>query len=464
MNRRTFLRMGMAAPALRAAAGRPPNVVLIYCDDLGYGDLGCYGSQIPTPNIDSLAADGMRFTQFTTPSPICAPSRAALMTGRYAQRVDVPKNFGAKSTNGMSLTDTTLAQSLKGAGYRTMCVGKWHLGHARPYLPTSRGFDGYFGIPYSNDMNPPCLMRDTEVIEPRADMNTLSQRYAEEAVKFIEGAAGGPFFLYHPHTFPHIPLGVSPRFRGKTGLGLYGDVLAEVDWGVGEILNTLRRRGLEENTLVLFASDNGPWYQGHPGPLRNRKGTTFEGGVRVPLLARWPGRIPQGRVTAAAASTLDLFPTLMKLCGGTATANPLDGTDIMPVLSGATNHIDRDLLLYFMDWNAQTARHGKWKLHLSRYNIIRYAIEPREDPVNLPLPAPELYDMERDPGESYDVAPEHPDVVKSMTSSFERLIATFPEPVRQAYAETRARKPARTAVGQQPRPADAPRKKEAKEL
>ena len=454
MRRRTFL----TAPAALAAPARRPNIVLIYADDLGYGDLGCYGSRIPTPNLDRLAAAGMKFTQFTTPSPICAPSRAALITGRYAQRVDVPKNFGGKSTNGMSLADTTLAESLKRAGYRTMCVGKWHLGHARPYLPTSRGFDGYFGIPYSNDMNPPCLMRDTQVIEPRADMNSLSQRYAAEAVKFVESARGGPFFLYHPHTFPHIPLGVSERFRGKSRLGLYGDVLAEMDWGIGEILSALRRHGLEENTLVLFASDNGPWYQGHPGPLRNRKGTTYEGGVRVPLLARWPGRIPAGRVSAAAASTLDLFPTIAKLCGGSKTANPLDGADIWPVLSGASNRIERDLLLYFMDWNAQCARRGKWKLHLSRYNIIRYAVEPRPTPVNLPLPAPELYDMENDPGESYDVAPEHPDVVKEMTASFERLVATFPEPVRQAYAETRVRKPAPTAVGSPPRPAGVPRK------
>lgn len=435
VTRRGFL--GAAAGGL--AAGRLPNIVLIYADDLGWGDLGCYGSRIRTPNIDSLARDGMRFTHFTSPHPICSPSRAALMTGRYAQRVGVPKNFGAKSQNGMALGETTFPQVLKGRGYRTMCVGKWHLGHRGHYHPVQRGFDHYFGIPYSNDMNPPSLMRDTEVLEPVADMNRLSGQYAREAVAFIDSAKDGPFFLYHPHTFPHIPLGASPKFRGRSAQGLYGDVLEEVDWGVGEILAALRRHGLERDTLVLLASDNGPWYQGHPGPFRNRKGTTTEGGTRVPLVARWPGRIPAGRVCDGLASTIDLLPTVARLCGAPLPAAPLDGVDIWPMLSGQSREVDRELLLYFMDWNAQCARRGRWKLHISRYNAIRYTVEPRITPVNLPLRPPELYDLDSDPGESYDVAAGNPAVVQDLLGRYEKVLATMPEEVRQAYRDTMAR-------------------------
>lgn len=450
VDRRRFLELGLSAPALRAAT-RPPNVVLIYADDLGYGDLSCYGSSIATPHIDSLAKDGTRFTQFSSPHPICSPSRAALMTGRYAQRVGVPRNFGARSTNGMSLEEATFAQVLKGRGYRTMCVGKWHLGHVGPYHPVRRGFDGYFGIPYSNDMNPPSLLRDEQVLERAANMDTLSGRYAEEAVSFIDKARNRPFFLYHPHTFPHIPLGASARFRGRSGLGRYGDTLQEVDWGVGEILAALRRNGLEENTLVIFSSDNGPWYQGHPGPLRNRKGTTYEGGVRVPFLARWPGRIPSGRTCHGVASTLDLLPTVAKLCGAAMPEKPLDGADIWPLLSGSREGMEREILFYFMDWNAQTARWKNWKLHISRYNVIRYAMEPRPVPVNLPLIPPELYDLAKDPGESYDVAPENPRVVEEIRERFDRVMTTMPDEVGEAYRETMARKPLPSSRGAVPR-------------
>ncbi len=287
----------MCAP-LAAAPARLPNIVFIYCDDLGYGDLGCYGSKIRTPNIDRMASEGVRFTQFYSANPVCSPSRAALLTGRYPTRAGVPRVLFPYDKVGLPDSETTIAQMLKPKGYKTMCVGKWHLGHLPEFLPTRRGFDEYYGIPYSNDMNPRVLLHATEAgvetVEQTATLETLTPRYTEQAVRFIERSKGSPFFLYMPHTYPHIPLGASPRFRGKSPLGLYGDVVEEIDWSVGEVLASIRKNGLDDNTLVMLSSDNGPWYQGSPGRLRGRKGMTYEGGVREPFLARFPGRIPKG--------------------------------------------------------------------------------------------------------------------------------------------------------------------------
>src|ERR1039457_2737660 len=294
--RRRFLEMSAAACAaarLAAAPARPPNIVMIYCDDLGYGDLGCYGSRIHTPNLDRMAAEGMRFTQFYSANPVCSPSRAALLTGRYPTRTGVPNVLMPADKTGLAETETTLAALLKPQGYKTICIGKWHLGHQPQYLPTKRGFDEYFGIPYSNDMTPRPLMHNTETIEEPAVLETLTPRYTRQALEFIERSKNSPFFLYMPHTFPHIPLAASPRFRGHSPLGLYGDVVEELDWSVGEVLAKLKREGLDNRTLVMFSSDNGPWYQGSPGQLRGRKGSTYEGGVREPFLARFPGRIPR---------------------------------------------------------------------------------------------------------------------------------------------------------------------------
>ncbi len=281
LSRRALLQM-LPAAGMAAQGGRPPNVVVIFADDLGYGDVGCQGSKIRTPAIDGLAREGMRFTHGITANPVCSPSRAGLLTGRYPTRCGVPNVFFPRDEKGMNLDEQTLAELLKGRGYRTACVGKWHLGHHKPWLPTSRGFDRYFGIPYSNDMKPAWLMRDTEVIEETAEQTTLTRRYTEEAVKFIGEAGRDPFFLYMPHTFPHIPLYASPEFRGKSRHGIYGDVVEELDWSVGQVLGALKKAGAERNTLVLFSSDNGPWYQGSSGGLRGRKGMTWEGGVRVP--------------------------------------------------------------------------------------------------------------------------------------------------------------------------------------
>ena len=310
IHRRSFLASMASTLAARldAAPSKPPNIVFILCDDLGYGDLGCYGSKIPTPNLDRMAAAGVRFTNFSSADPVCSPSRAALLTGRYPTRVGVPHVFFPQDKGGMNLDEVTLANVLKNRGYRTICIGKWHLGRPVEYLPTSRGFDEYFGIPYSNDMNPRVLMHNTEVIEQETDLSTLTPRYTEQAIRFIRENRGSPMFLFLPQTYPHIPLGASERFRGKSPEGLYGDVVQEIDWSVGEIRRALKENGLEQNTLVIFTSDNGPWYQGSPGKLRGRKNTTYEGGVREPFIAAWPGKIPANRVCDGLASMLDMFP------------------------------------------------------------------------------------------------------------------------------------------------------------
>jgi arylsulfatase len=439
MTRRTFLASaaaGISTPA--RAAARPPNIVFIFCDDLGYGDLGCYGSRIHTPNLDRMAAEGVRFTNFCSADPVCSPSRAALLTGRYPTRVGVPRVLFPEDKEGLNLDETTLADTLKRAGYRTMCIGKWHLGRPEQYLPTSRGFDQYFGIPYSNDMTPRVLMRNIEVIEQTANLETLTPRYTEEAQRFIEASKSGPFFLYMPHTFPHIPLAASARFRGKSAEGLYGDVVEEVDWSVGEVLQTLKRNGLDRNTLVMFSSDNGPWYQGSPGKLRGRKATTYEGGIREPFIARWPGMIPSGRVSNALASMMDVFPTVTRLCGAAMPAKPLDGIDIWPLLHGDKESIERAPLLYFDTWDLQCARWMNWKLHVARHNTAAYAPAPPGGRRSYMLPKPELYNLANDTDESYDVAAENPQIVAQIQGKIAEMLRGFPEPVQKAWAEAKA--------------------------
>lgn len=454
-SRREFLQSAAAgALAASAATSQPPtspNIVVIFCDDLGYGDVGCYGSSIRTPNIDRLAANGIRFTNFYSGNPVCSPSRAALLTGRYPVRAGVPRVLFPRDATGLPESEVTIAQMLKQRNYRTMCVGKWHLGHLPKYLPTTRGFDGYFGIPYSNDMTPCWLMDGTKVVEDDARQETITPRYTERAVKFIEESKGAPFFLYMPHTFPHIPLYASPRFRGKSPLGIYGDVVEEIDWSVGEVMNALQRTGAEKNTLVVFTSDNGPWFLGSPGKLRGRKGTTYEGGQRVPFIARMPGRVPRGKVSHGVASVMDMLPTIGRLCGAPLPDQPLDGIDIWPLLSAREQAVEREALLFFDGYHLQCVRHGKWKLHVARYNAAPYQTPPEGGRVNLPLPQPELYNLEADPDESYDVGPENPDVVKQIQDRADRLIAGLPEPVRQARASVLEQRVANTATGASPR-------------
>ncbi|MEZ5399424.1 MAG: sulfatase [Bryobacteraceae bacterium] len=446
--------LGAAAGAgVAGAAARKPNVVVIFCDDLGYGDVGSFGSSMKTPNIDSLARDGIRFTHFYSGNPVCSPSRAALLTGRYPVRVGVPRVFFPYDTTGLPLQETTLADLLKKQGYRTQCVGKWHLGHHPEYLPTRRGFDGYFGIPYSNDMSPRWLMDGEKVIEEQATLETLTPRYTERAVKFIEDSKGSPFFLYMPHTYPHVPLAASSRFRGKSPQGLYGDVISELDWSVGEVLSALKRTDAEKDTLVVFTSDNGPWFQGSPGRLRGRKGMTWEGGQRVPFIARYPGRIPKGRSSAGVASLMDITPTIAKLCGASPLPNPPDGVDIWPMLDGSRPSIEREALLMFDTMDLQCARWGKWKLHLARRNVQIYNPAPAGGAMTLPLPAPELYDVTTDVDESYDVAAENPNVVAEMRRRIDGVMAGMPEPVRTAWTGVSGKKVGRSWAGQAPRPA-----------
>ena len=442
MTRREFLACASAAASSKmlATPERPPNIVLLLCDDLGFGDLGVYGSKIRTPSFDRLASEGVRFTNFNSADPVCSPSRAALLTGRYPTRVGVPFVLMPDSPGGLNLDETTLADVLKTRGYKTMCIGKWHLGLPKPYLPTSRGFDEYLGIPYSNDMDPVVLMHNTEVIEQKVDLSTLTQRYTEQALRFLSASKGSPFFLYFPQTFPHIPLAASERFRGKSAEGLYGDVVEEIDWGLGEILKALKQHDLEENTLVMCSSDNGPWWQGSPGKLRGRKSTTYEGGVREPFIARWSGHIPARQVCEGLASMMDLFPTVARLCGAALPSKPLDGIDIWPLLHGDRQSIERPPLLYFDRWDLQCARWMNWKLHVARHNTAAYTPAPPGGRFSYILPRPELYNLALDPDESYDVAPQNPQIVGQIQAQIKELIQGFPEPVRKAYAEAQARK------------------------
>lgn len=457
MNRRNFLvsfTSGAVAAALaplrKVKAAQQPNFVVILADDMGYGDLGCYGSRIETPNLDQMAADGMQFRQFCAASPVCSPSRAALLTGRYGVRTGVPHVLGPEQRVGLSLAETTLAQTLRSAGYRTMCVGKWHLGAFPDYLPTARGFDEYYGIPYSNDNAPSVLLHNTEVIESPVNLETVTRRYTEQAVRFIRNAKDNPFFLYLPHTFPHIPLAASPEFAGKSPLGSYGDAVQELDWSVGQVLAELDAQGLSSNTMVLFTSDNGPWFQGSPGPLRGRKGDTFEGGMREPFLARWPERIAAGGVSERFASMLDLFPTIAGLAQAPLPSLPLDGVDIWPMLNGTKDFVDRPPFLYFDSYNLQCARFGRWKLHISRANGPAFAPQPQGGRVNLQLINPELYDMQADSEESYNTAEQNPAIVKDIRARVEAMLPSFPEAVRNTWRDTMNRPVSAVNAGEWP--------------
>ncbi|MBA2707656.1 MAG: sulfatase, partial [Gemmatimonadaceae bacterium] len=366
--------MGLAAwltiPASPTfAADRPPNVIIILTDDQGYNDLGCYGSTlIKTPRIDQMAAQGMRFTDFYSPAPVCTPTRAGLLTGCYPQRISMclfPEErpngslghvLFIRSRHGLHPSEITIAELLKARGYATGMIGKWHLGDAPEFLPTRQGFDFYLGIPYSNDMNPVVLMRDEKVIEEPVNQDTLTKRYTEAAVKFIGNHQAKPFFLYLAHNMPHTPIHASENFRGKSARGLYGDVVEELDWSVGQILDTLNLLKIDENTLVVFTSDNGPWHmRGEQGgsafPLRAGKGTTYEGGMRVPFIARWPEHIPKGTTSGEPLSHLDLMPTLAALAGASPPADrTIDGKDISPILLGKPDAKNpHEAFFYFAD-------------------------------------------------------------------------------------------------------------------
>jgi len=461
MKRRTFLKNSAGAAALSPIARRqgsadraqansstPPNIVLIVCDDLGYGDLNCYGSQNQTPNLDSLADEGVLFRQFYSGSPVCSPARAAILTGRYGVRTGVNSVLWPTDTGGLATNEVTIAQMLKPVGYQTMCVGKWHLGLPPQYLPTSHGFDQYYGIPYSNDMSPSILMQNTAIIESPVNLNTLTQRYTTQAVNFIKNAADKPFFLYMAHTFPHIPLACSTSFAGKSGMGLYGDVIQEIDGSVGQVLQALTANSVDQNTLVMFTSDHGPWFQGSPGGLRGRKGDTFDGGMRTPFIARFPGRIPSGAVSRGnprmpsirtvdvMAAALDLLPTIAGFTGAPLPHAPLDGIDIGPLLMGQVPSLIRPPFFYFNNWDLQCARVGPWKLHVSRGNVPAYTATPAVGYYNLRLTNPELYNIDDDPNESQDVSKENPTMVAQIQQAIAQALPSFPVDVQNAWATT----------------------------
>ena len=425
MSRRQFLQaslVGTAAVVGLAGVGhtiaeqcRPPNFVFIFIDDLGYQDLGCFGSPlISTPRVDRMAREGTKFTDFYA-QPVCTPSRAALMTGCYPMRVSLPSVLGANAKIGISDYEITLAQLLKSRGYATACIGKWHLGHHPQFLPTRHGFDSYFGLPYSNDMDkngsPPIpLMRGEKIIEQPADQDTLTQRYTQEAIKFIEANKDRPFFLYLPHTMVHVPLHVSDKFRGKSKRGLYGDAAEEIDWSTGEVLDTLKRLGLDDNTLVVFTSDNGPWLSknengGSALPLRDGKGTTYEGGVRVPCVMRWPGKIPAGAVCGEMITEMDILPTFTRLArAAVPTDRIIDGKDIWPLMSGAKGAVTgHEALFIYKASRLEAMRSGKWKLIL-----------PRDG-----APAA-LYDLDADIAETTNLANSYPRIVQRLSEMAEK--------------------------------------------
>jgi arylsulfatase A len=451
-----FLLLLLCLPWSSSAA---PNIVIILADDLGYGDLGCYGSpNIRTPNLDRMAAEGLRFTGFYSAAEVCTPSRAALLTGRYPIRSgmcnDQFRVIRNNSTGGLPADEITLPEALKKRGYATACIGKWHLGNwaSNPqHHPRRHGFDFYFGLPHSNDMNPANpppratsrldqdpkwwnapLYRDEELIERPADQTQLTRRYTEEAVKFIRENKSRPFLLYMPHSFPHVPLFVSENFRGKSARGLYGDVVEELDWSVGEVLKTLRAEGLATNTLVVFTSDNGPWLTmneagGSAGPLRDGKGSTWEGGMRVPFIASWPGRI-QPKITQEFACMMDLFTTSLKLAGADVPSDrPIDGVDIAPLLFGSGKVERKEPFYFYRGAQLYAARFGPWKANF----ITRTGYGPEKPQTNSP---PLLFNVAEDASERFNAASNHSDVIAEIEQAVERHRATI-KPVKNQLAD-----------------------------
>ncbi len=428
-----------------APAERPPNIVVIFMDDMGYADIGPFGAKgYATPNLDRLANEGRVFTDFYVSQAVCSASRAALLTGCYNNRIGILGALGPRSKVGLSAGETTLAEICKQKNYATACYGKWHLGDHRQFLPLQHGFDDYFGLPYSNDMWPvhPTtktfpdlpLLEKNDVVVPAVthdDQNQLTTRYTERAVAFIEKNREQPFFLYVPHSMVHVPLHVSDKFRGKSGVGLFGDVMMEVDWSVGRIVDAIRKNGLEKDTLLLFTSDNGPWlsygdHAGSAGALREGKGTMFEGGCREPTIFWGPGRVPAGTVCREPAMTIDLLPTVAHLLGATLPEHPIDGKNIWPLIAGESGaRSPHEAYYFYYGRELQALRSGKWKLHCRHpYRTLggrkggtggtpaAYETATIEE---------SLFDLEKDPGETTDVKEANPEVVGRLRGLADRI-------------------------------------------
>ena len=431
-----------------------PNVVIIFIDDEGYGDVGSYGATgFQTPNIDNMAGQGMKFTNYYAAQPVCTASRAGILTGCYPNRIGFSGALFPKHTVGMNKTELTMAEMFKDQGYATACFGKWHLGWQKEFLPLQHGFDEYVGLPYSNDMWPYSnvtgeklpensgrgnlpelpLMEGNEVIEHISslkDQDKLTTLYTEKAVDFINRNAESPFFLYVPHTMGHIPLGVSDKFRGKSELGLYGDVMMEIDWSVGEINKALEKNNLADNTIFIFTSDNGPWinfgnHAGSAGGLREGKLTSWEGGQRVPFIIRWPGNTPEGTVCNKLVCAIDLLPTFAAITDGKLSDNKIDGVDVTSLWKGDFESTPRETILYYYGKNnLNGVRKGNWKLVLPhRYNS--YNALPGNDgrsgkKTRMAVKEPELYNMMRDPGERFNVIESHPEKVLELMEVVEK--------------------------------------------
>lgn len=413
-----------------------PNFIIIFADDMGYGDLGVYGNpNIKTPNLDKMAYEGQKYTNFYVAAPVSTPSRAALLTGRLPVRTGMSSEkrrvLFPDSNGGLPTNEITIAKALKSKDYKTAAIGKWHLGHKSPYLPTDHGFDTYFGIPYSNDMNKidktdhytlaeneqykaydVPLMIDDRIIERPADQRTITKRYTEEAVAKIKEFKDDPFFIYLAHNLPHIPLFRSEDFKGKSKAGIYGDVIEEIDWSVGQILNALKEEKISENTLVIFTSDNGPWltfktHGGSAGLLRGGKGGTFEGGMRVPSIFWWPGKIEPG-VIQELATTMDILPTFMKLTDIKLPDDRVyDGFDMSPLLFGKAKS-NRDIVFYYRDTEVYAIRKGDYKAHFitqPEYGSNKKTIHD----------TPLLYNLSEDPSEKYDISEQHPEIIAEIT-------------------------------------------------
>ena len=447
----------ISAPLLAAPLPERPNVVIINCDDLGYGDVGCYGATgYQTPNIDRLAADGNRFTRFYVAQAVCSASRTALLTGCYPNRVGIKGALGPKSKVGVHANEMTLAEVVKPRGYATAIFGKWHLGDLPQFRPTRHGFDEYFGLPYSNDMWPfhpgfqnlpaaekvrrgfpplPMFENDGVAIEEvtAEQQRMLTTWYTEHAVKFIDAHKDQPFLLYVAHNMCHVPLYVSDKFAGKTSRGVFGDVIEEIDWSVGQIIGALARHKLDERTLVIFTSDNGPWinygdHAGSAGTLREGKGTSWDGGIREPFIARFRGVIPAGTTTREPAMTIDLVPTIARLTGGQLPGHKIDGLDVWPLLAGepGAKNPHESYSIYYADNELQAMMWGPWKLVLPHtYRTLAGRPGGRDGrPVNYEqrkVTEPELYNVDTDLGEAHNVAAENREVVERLLALAEKF-------------------------------------------
>ena len=420
----------------------PPNLVIIFTDDQGYADVGCFGAVgFKTPHLDRMATEGMRFTDFYSAASSCTPARAALMTGCYPQRVSMPDVIGSGARVGLNPDETTLAELLKSRGYATDCYGKWHLGHHPQFLPTRQGFDDYFGLPYSNDMwphnpynpnHPPLpLIEGEQPVAFNPDQSQLTTWYTERAVRFITANKDRPFFVYVPHAMPHVPLYVSDKFKGKSEKGIYGDVIMEIDWSVGQILDTLRRLDLDKKTLVVFTADNGPWlfygeHAGSAGPLREGKGTTFDGGQREPCLMWWPGTIPAGSVCRELVTAMDIVPTMAALTDARLPAHTIDGRDIAPLLLGRPDARSPHEAFFFVQGKrVQAVRRGRWKLHVP-HNYRSVAVvgqDGRRGEYVQKQVGVSLFDLDADVEERHNVADAHPAIVERLKGLIEAFEA-----------------------------------------